>query len=45
MIDLPQAASGRIAEEVARACAEEASRIIMDRFAGRAGGRRAETRS
>jgi fructose-1,6-bisphosphatase/inositol monophosphatase family enzyme len=45
MSELPQSVNGSTAEEVARACAEEASRIIMDRFPGRAGGRRQETRS
>lgn len=45
MTDLPQATSGRAAEQVARLCAKEASRIIMDGFPGRAGGTRQETRS
>jgi len=45
MSDLPQSTSGRTAEHVARACAEEAFRIMMDRFPGRVGGRRQETRS
>jgi fructose-1,6-bisphosphatase/inositol monophosphatase family enzyme len=45
MSDLPQSTSGRTAEHVARLCAEEASRIIIDRVPGRAGGRREETRS
>ena len=45
MADLPTSASGRTAEEVARICAEDASRIMMDRFPGRAGGRRQETLS
>jgi myo-inositol-1(or 4)-monophosphatase len=35
MPDLPQSASRRSAEEVARACAEEAARIIMGRYGGR----------
>jgi fructose-1,6-bisphosphatase/inositol monophosphatase family enzyme len=43
--DLPQSTSSRTAEEVARACAEEATTIILDRFPGRAGGKRQETSS
>jgi fructose-1,6-bisphosphatase/inositol monophosphatase family enzyme len=43
--DLPRSTSGRAAEDIARACAEEASTIMMDRFPGRAGGIRQETRS
>jgi len=40
--DLPKSAAGRTAEQVARLCADESSRIMMDRFLGRAGGRREE---
>jgi len=42
--ELPTSNSGRSAEEVARECAEEATRILLDRFPGRAGGHRGETR-
>jgi len=42
--ELPVSSSGRSAEQVARECAEEASRILLDRFPGRAGGQRRETR-
>ena len=45
MTQLPLSTSGRTAEEVARACAAEANRIMLDRFPGRAGRRREETRS
>jgi myo-inositol-1(or 4)-monophosphatase len=45
MIDLPLSANGRTGEQVARACSEEAARIMMDRFPGWGRGRRAETRS
>jgi fructose-1,6-bisphosphatase/inositol monophosphatase family enzyme len=40
MTDIPLSTSRSTAEEVARACAEEAGRIMMDRF-----GQRQETRS
>jgi len=43
--ELPLSAGGQTAEQVARACAGEAIRIIMDRYPSRAGGRREETRS
>jgi myo-inositol-1(or 4)-monophosphatase len=41
--ELPRSASGKTAGEVARLCAEEAGRLIMERFPGRGGRGRAET--
>jgi fructose-1,6-bisphosphatase/inositol monophosphatase family enzyme len=42
--ELPTATSGRSAERVARDCAGEATRILLDRFSGRAGGQRGDVR-
>jgi fructose-1,6-bisphosphatase/inositol monophosphatase family enzyme len=41
--ELPRSTSGLSAEDIARQCADKASRIIMDRFAFLAGGRREAT--